>query len=207
MALLESTVVGTNQPSPVNYRYPNDSSFDEALSAYAMTRDHAVTEVHVRAGETVDLRDLAVAQLAQTADVTQFKAWIGVPDEWIERQELEGLPEIPTAPWTKTDATAVEQLTEEEWANVQLAAKAYLFGHSALVSSYAPAIELFFGPFAADVYVIPRLVIEEGATLTVSGRPAALLIEDLEIHEGGRWNLQTILRIHVQSLRKVTVAY
>lgn len=207
MALLEGTVVGTNQPAPVNYRYPDDTSFEEALSAYGLTRDQAAAPIHVRAGETIDLHDLAVPQVLRTSDVAQFKAWIGVPDAWIENNTLEGLPEIPSEPWTKNAATTVEQLTEQEWANVQMAAKAYLFGHSALVESYAPAIEMFFGPFAAEVYVIPRLVIESGAVLTVSGRPSALLIEELEIHEGGRWNLQTILRINVQSMRKLTVAY
>src|SRR5260370_27881568 len=115
MALLESTVVGTMQPAPFNYRYPDDTSFEEALNAYGLTRDQATAPIHVRAGETVDLHDLAVPHVLRTSDVAQFKAWIGVPDAWIESNTLEGLPAVPPAPWTTVDFTAGPQLTARRW--------------------------------------------------------------------------------------------
>jgi hypothetical protein len=189
-------------------RIPELLSFDESLAGYGLTAaDIALSTLRIHRGETVALHQAVPPRLLQTAEVAQFKQWIGVPDELIDRHSPENLPVPPDAPWTRGRDVSPETITAAEWTNIQLAAKAYLFGHSAPVASYAPAIELFFGPFEADLYAIPHIVIEKDARLIVSARPAVLLVDTLDIHHDGRLDVTTISRIFVRSLRKLSFAF
>lgn len=177
-------------------------SFDEALRVYGLgRRDAAAAELIVRRGQTVVLHEALRPVLLETGDAARFKEWVGLADATIEQYPVEGLPELPRAAWAHTGVTDPGVLRPEEWEDVQRATKAYLFGHSALVAGYKEAIELYFGPFAADVYVLPRLRIEDGGTLIVRGHPAALLVEHLELC-GGDIRFYTIVKMWVDSLRK-----
>jgi len=179
-------------------------TFEEALALYGIAPAEVVTpELIVRAGERVVLSEVMRPSVRGTADAAVFKRWIGLDDSLIEEQPMDGLPDVPQRAWPEGRVIGLDTLSDDEWGDVQLAAKAYLFGHSRLVESYKTPIEQFFGPFEADVYVIPRLVIEPGATLVVDRRPTAMLVDSLTLHEGGAIHLLTIARLRVQTLRKL----
>ena len=186
--------------------YETNFSFQDALNAYGMTRaDVEVDELIVRRGETLVLRERLTGRPLETGSVTQFKEWIGLADSIAERYPLEGLPELPRAELARDRIIDPATLTDGEWEDVQRAASAYLFGHSALVAGYREAIELLYGPFAADAFALPRIVVECGGTLVVNGRPAAILSESLELHEGGDIRLHTVTRMSVESLHKLSI--
>src|SRR5438874_3285463 len=111
------------------------TTFERALASYGLTRDDATApELVARAGETVILHESLAPRVLHTEDAAQFKAWIGLDNETIERYPVNGQPDVPVVAWTRGRDASLEQLTDAEWQNVQLAAKAFLFGHSELVA-------------------------------------------------------------------------
>lgn len=183
-------------------------SFAQALAAYDLSpRDAQLPELVVRTGESLVLRQRLTAHPRSTAEVATFKRWIGTDDATVEHWPPGALPELPSRDWPSGRAVELDVLGEGEWADVQRAARAYLFGHSKMVASYERVIERFYAPFEADVFVLPRLVVEPGATLVVSGRPTALLVGELLLHEGGSIQLKTIVKAWVESLTRFTQAW
>ena len=160
-------------------------------------------ELVVRAGERLLLSEVMTPEVRSTTDVALFKQWIGTDDRLIEEHPMEGLPELPSREWPENRVADPAVLSAEEWADLQRAAKAYLFGHSKLVESYKPAIEVFFGPFEADVYVLDRLVLEPGATLIVDRRPVSLLIDSVTLHPGAAIRLHTIAKLWIRHCEKI----
>jgi len=190
----------------VTRTFESQFSFHDALTVYGLTRaDMELDELIVRRGQTVVLRERLTGHPLETSSVAQFKEWIGLSDAIIERHPLEGLPELPRAEWTRGRVIDPTALTDDEWEDVQRATNAYLFGHSGLVAGYREVIELLYGPFAADVFALPRIVVECGGTLVVNGRPAAILAEDFELHEGGDVRLYTVTSMSVESLQKLSI--
>jgi len=188
-------------------RYSLDRSFDDTVAAYGLRSSDAIS-LTVPAGARLALSDLATPVLRATADIAQYKEWIGLSDALVEQETLEGLPALPKHAWPQDRIVgSLDDLTAEELADVQAAANTWLWGDSRLVRSYKGALERFYGPFEVDVYLVSRLIVEPGAALVVSGRPTALLCDSIELHDGGSLALHTVTRTWVQALHKLSLVH
>jgi hypothetical protein len=142
--------------------------------------------------------------LRETRALDVFKAWIGVADiDYPPGSPLLTRWPCPEQPWNGRLVSRHEELTPGEQEDVELAAKAYIFGNSSLVQSYRPAIEACCGPFRARIYPIRRLTVMPGARLAVTGEPAILLVEELTIYETGQIALYAVARTEIGTLRKI----
>jgi hypothetical protein len=186
-----------------------DRSFDVTLAAYGLDVHEPLPSLVIPAGKRIALSELMTPVLRTTADIAQYKEWIGLSDALAANDvPHDGLPALPRNPWPKGRIVAsLDELTASELADVQAAANHYLWGDSRLVRSYKEALERFYGPFEAGVYVVSRLVIESGASLAVEGRPAVLLCDSLELHDGGSLALYTVTRMWVQALNKLSIVH
>lgn len=182
-----------------------DRGLVEALAPYGLTpQDAQAAELRVGRAEVVVLGERLVAHTLRTPDAATIKEWIGLGQAAVARAL--SLPEPPSTPWPAGKAYDPARLSAAEQADLERAAKAYLFGDAGPVAGYKPAIEARFGPFEADVYFVRRLVIEPDGVLIVRGRPTALLVEEIDLHDGGSVRLETVAKMWVQSLRKIGVA-
>jgi hypothetical protein len=135
-----------------------------------------------------------------TQDVDQFKAWIGVPDDLIVEGQYLAPKKFPSGIWSPSLEGARETLTDAQWSDLESATQYYLFGNSALVSQYRQAIVRHWAPFEAAVYAASRIEILPGASVCVTGYPAALIFREVVIHHGGAIKLYTPARMLVQHL-------
>jgi acetyltransferase-like isoleucine patch superfamily enzyme len=94
--------------------------------------------------------------------------------------------ELPSRPWNPRPIARIDELTEEERADIERAGVVYIFGNSQLVAGYREIIEFCYAPFEAAVYVARKVTIHAGASLVVTGMPALLRFSELEIHPEGR---------------------
>jgi hypothetical protein len=69
--------------------------------------------------------------------------------------------------------------------NIRVAARAYLRGDSAVVSSYKPLIETYYGTIEIPVWVFVNVKVAAGSTLTFGPGVNALVACSVEIEEGG----------------------
>ncbi len=127
-----------------------------------------------------------VPHLLRLDDLDQLKTWIGTPDESFERGVFAIPSELPSRPWSGDTDFDADALTEQQRADIDLAARCYLFGFSPLVDTYRDAIVRLYAPFMVAAYMIRKLRIEPGAELTVSGAPALLLFDRIDLYRGGR---------------------
>jgi hypothetical protein len=156
----------------------------------------------IKLSTTPDQHSHLVPQLCSTDQFSQFKDWIGIPDDQFETG-IFPLPTQPSAQWLQTEIPKLAQLSDTEKENIQTAGFAYLFGNSKLVESYQSAIEALHAPFEAVAYVIDCLTIEPDASLIVQGtRPAILLFNRLNIIHGGTIKLYCPTALTVQRLHK-----
>jgi len=185
-----------------------DRSFDETVAAYGLTTSIAVPSIIVPPREQVVLSNIATPVLRKTADIAEFKEWIGMSNALIEQEPLDGLPALPKNAWPSGRVIAsLDGLSAAEVADVEAAANAYIWGDSRLVRSYKETLDRVYGPFEVDVYVVSKLVVDAGATLLVSGRPTAILCESIELHDGSSLRLHAVTRMWVQSLRKLSIVH
>jgi len=187
-------------------RYSLDRTFDDTLAVYGLRNSDAIS-LTVPAGQRLVLSEIAMPVLRATADIADYKEWIGLSDAHVEQETLEGLPALPRHAWNGRIVDTLDDLTADELADVQAAANTFLWGDSRLVRSYKGALERLYGPFEVDVYVVSRLVVEPGAKLVVSGRPTALLCDSIELHDGGSLLLHTVTRTWVQALHKLSLVH
>jgi hypothetical protein len=166
--------------------------FDATLDELGLDRLAVGCEqLLVRAGETACLTTAggasALAPLVlQLEGIERVKALIGFPDELFERGWL-AEPELPQRDWTLGAAFERSEICCEDLTDLQRAAYCYVYGPSTAVSpAYRAAIEHLYRPFELAVYAAGELVIEPGAQLAVTGKPAFLLFESMDIRQGGR---------------------
>lgn len=190
-------------------RFSLDRSLADTLAVYGLgVSDAVVPSLVVPANERLVLAEVATPVVRKTADIAQYKEWIGLENALIDEAALEGLPALPRHAWPQgRTPTTLDDLSAAELADVQAAANTYLWGDSRLVRSYKEALDLFYGPFEVDVYVIDRLVIEPGASLIVADRPTALLCNAIELHDSGALKLYSITRMWVQTLNKLSIVH
>jgi hypothetical protein len=196
--------------SPHSVLAYRQQEFRASVARYGLSFAHTVhhTPLIVPAHSTITLSTTSGAEskltphICSTNQFDQFKAWIGFSDEDFEKGILP-TPELPSSPWQHQTVPAATALTPLEKQNIQVAGFAYLFGHSSQVESYKTAIETLHAPFEAVVYAIERVSIAAGGCLVVQGdRPAIILINELEIIEGGHITLHSPTTLTVQLLKK-----
>lgn len=182
--------------------------FDDVLADYGLDRSQAnIDQLVVPSNSIVRLSDQVQPHLRASANVADLKRWVGLSDSFIDAHPGLEMPEPPSRPWTAEQATTLADLNPEQLKDLQLATESYLFGNSEIARSYTQAIETFYGPFEVELYLIPRIVIEPGGRLEVSGRPTALLSKQFTIHSGGALDLKTIARLWVRELEKRTITH
>ncbi|MCG8367929.1 MAG: hypothetical protein MJA27_31925 [Pseudanabaenales cyanobacterium] len=134
-----------------------------------------------------------------TKNLDQYKSWIGRDDTGVEDTPWV----LPTALWNDRKISVVNELTPEEVENVEKAGRVYIFGNSALVRSYREIIEFCNAPFEVAVYAARKVIIKPGGSLIVSGIPAILLFEELEIHSLGNLAIYTVCHAKIGTLQKI----
>jgi len=133
-----------------------------------------------------------------TSDIDEYKNWVGMPNEtasdhpWI----------MPSKAWSGKRFQNKSELSAVEIADIEKAGWIYLFNDSSRVADYRQALQDFNETFEATVYHIKKLVIHPGARFIVEGSPAILLIDEVEIFEGGTFETYTICNAAIGSLSK-----
>jgi hypothetical protein len=185
-------------------------AFNAVVKRFGVSAEDFTPEVTIQPGQVLTLSDNAGSTtpvdpiLRETRALDVYKSWIGVADA----DYPPGSPSLthwpcPERPWNGRPISRETDLTPGEWVDVELAAKAYIFGNSRLVQSYRPAIEACCGPFRTFIYPIRRLTVMPGARLVVTGEPAILLVEDVIIHESGQIAFYAVARVEIGALRKI----
>ena len=185
-------------------------AFNAVVKRFGVSAEDFTREVTIQPGQVLTLSDNAGSMslvdpiLRETRALDVYKSWIGVADAGYPP----GTPFLtrwpcPNQPWNGRPISREADLTPEERADVELAAKAYIFGNSSLVQSYRPAIEACCGPFRTFIYPIQLLTVMPGARLVVTGGPAILLVEDVIIHEAGQIAFYAVARVEIGALRKI----
>ena len=139
-----------------------------------------------------------IPKILTTNDLDQYKSWVGRVDIGIDNTQWV----LPTAPWKAKTISDFDELTVEEKENVEKAGWVYLFGNSALVKSYREIIEFSHAPFEVAVYAVRKVTIRSGGSLIVSGIPAVLLFEELNIHSPGNLQIYTVSHTKIGTLQK-----
>ncbi len=202
---------------PISSRH-GESAIEEVVSLpeYRATAgrlsidvDRCRTHLRVGPGRVLDLTSdpggvSAVAPIwRRTGSVDTFKSWIGTEDEACPPGSIGALYwPVPSASWSGRPFETARDLTTAELADIEAAGRAYIFGNSAPVASYRPAIERATGVFEAAVYAARHVSIAEGGTLRVSGAPAVLLFASLDIAPGGQLIVTAPCRAAIGRLRK-----
>lgn len=185
---------------------PAREPFRDALRRYGVEHLGAhLDELAIEPGQVVHCSNLAAdAQvrpyILTTGDLDIFKRWIGFPNDL--PAGLGHTPVKPSRPAPSPHLVTAAHLDAAAWQELEQATKAYLFGNSELVRAYKPVIERVYAPFRTAVYVVRRLVIKPGGRLVVRDMPAALLFDDVIIHDGGQIMLHTITNMTIRSLCK-----
>jgi hypothetical protein len=201
----ELSVIGAAERSHLLRR---GMGFEPTLALYGLDRTDVRQDILVaRAGETVRLNGREnnpfLCRLCETYDLDEFKAWIGVPDRLIETGEFLAAPDVAAETWTPRLEQPNAALSEPEFRTIQQAANCYLFGHSGGAQRYKAAIQMHLAPFAVAVYAAATVTIEAGGVLEVCGYPAAVLFEDVVLHEGGVIRLCTPTNMLMDTLAKI----
>lgn len=163
------------------YSVPDDEVLDVFDCAHAAILDGT---------EQSDLKP----HFRQTHSLEDFKDLIGIPNAYIRDGRAIAPPPRELVFDPRFEDPAVE-LTAEEQRTVDLAAEAYLFGDSQLVSRFRKPIEVRLAPFDVVVYAARKVVLRPTGSLTLSGPPAVLLTRDIEIKNGASISTQTVSRI------------
>ena len=138
-----------------------------------------------------------IPKILTTNDLDQYKSWIGRDDAGIDNTQWI----LPTAPWEKRAISDFKELTTEEKENIEKAGWVYLFGNSTLVKSYREIIEFSNAPFEVAIYAARKVTIRSGSSLIVSGTPAILLFEELNIHLPGDLQIYTVCHAKIGTLQ------
>jgi hypothetical protein len=176
-------------------------SLEAALARFGLTGlPEAAGRLHLTAGTELALGQAPIGawvrQTLHTNDIDVLKRWIGrADDEGMEQADL------PSGEWTGP-ALARHELSPEQLVDVEKAAHIYLYGDSRLVRSYREVLESSFGTVEVDLWMGDKLVIETGASLLLR-RPTALLVREVEIHEGGNLYLYNVASLALGTLRKI----
>jgi hypothetical protein len=131
----------------------------------------------------------------RTTDLDVFKAWIGLPDDYIRSGKA--LPHVseyrlnydPRFEDPDTD------LSDAERNDIYHAAGYYLFGDSQAVARYRRAIELHMAPFEIAAYAVDKLILRSSGSLSIEGPPSVLVARNLELIEGASLITRTVARI------------
>lgn len=151
----------------------------------------------VPVGKVVELNDKSVRTIV-TSSVDEYKDWIGRPDAQADNHAWA----MPTQHWSGRRFADKAQLSAVEAENIEKAGWVYLFNDSRLVSSYAQAIEDYNGVFEASLYHFRRVIVQPGARLVLRGRPALLLIDELEVQGSGQLETYTTCHASLGHVRK-----
>lgn len=164
------------------------------------------TAIRLESGVCAPAHDVmsehGVVRQLLTDDLDEFKKWIGVSDREIETGIRRPSDLKPSAPFSAQLLRERDELSDRQWRDIELSANAYLFGSSALVRSFVPAIHKHLSPFQAVLYAVGRCEILPGAVLEVAGLPTVLVFHELVIHEGGAIKLYTPVKLLARSVRK-----
>jgi hypothetical protein len=134
-----------------------------------------------------------------TNDLTEYKSWIGCDDTTAPRDYWT----LPSRPWKERYVESTDDLSPQELEDLERAGWAYLFGNSAVVSSYRGLLEHLRAPFYATLYAVDSIHIASNAKLVVAGRnPAFLLCNELVIENGGQLQIFTAFNARINHLIK-----
>jgi hypothetical protein len=166
-------------------------SITEGLGRFQLEPDALTESLTIDADVDVTLTNECKTALAplliRTESVDEFKSWIGTNDiEFASNPALAGYWQLPEKPWNGRPVTDPQQLTSNERQEIEKAGWAYIFGDARTVASYRQVIELLSAPFEAAIYAARKVTIRPGGRLIVSGIPAILLFEEVELHARGK---------------------
>lgn len=180
---------------------PQMSVFDQAMSQLKIDISMIEQpELIVRSGEhahlNADASDSALSPiLRQFETIDEVKEILGFSDDVVVSGQMPQ-PPLPQKEWTLGTDFDRDALCCGNLRNLEQAAYAYLYGDSALISDdYKAAINYYYHPFEVAVYAACNLVIEPDATLEVSGKPAFLLFDHIDIRDGGNLSVKTSFNI------------
>ena len=193
--------------SPLHSQFNSLSSLDkvdDAWAAFGLQKYDIVDSLLIGSNVSKNLSsDLAkhsaiIPKICTAKNLDQYKSWIGRDDTGIEDTPWV----LPAASWNDRKIHVFSELTPEEVENIEKASWVYLFGNSALVKSYRDIIEFCNAPFEVAVYAARKVIIQPGGSLIVSGMPAILLFEELEIHSQGNLTIYTVCHAKIGTLQK-----
>lgn len=141
-------------------------------------------------------------RIISTKCLSIYKGWIGVDDAVARNDEAARRLPVPDQPWPEGRSVEPGAFSPSEVADIELAARAYLFGDSERVASYRDAIEAHAGCFEAAVYEAGEVVLAPGSKLKVSGLPAILRFERLEVQSFGQLALFAPCRAVIEHMVK-----
>lgn len=170
-------------------------------------RDFGMGDLHVPEGTRMYLSTeptegaVAPTMIVHTNNLEEYKVWVGRPDSDMMAVDIPW--ELPSRPWNLRPLAHVDELTQEERADLEKASAVYIFGNSQLVADYRKVIEVCYAPFSAAIYVARKVTIGAGASLVVTGMPALLRFSELEIHPEGRLITYAVCNATIDRLHKL----
>jgi hypothetical protein len=137
-----------------------------------------------------------------TNDLFEFKRWVGFDDEDIARMANSQAFEMPVLDPSELEGVSDPSLlTPEQAHQLDLAARAYLYGPSQRVERYRTAIERIYSPMRVSVVAARRIVLAPGSELAIHVYPTLLIAEEI-VFAGGRLTVTAKSRIHAGRMTK-----
>lgn len=190
-----------------------EESLAALLRAYGLDGyGEAADLVVVRQGQHARLTGAATGESViapvhmETRDIDRYKAWIGTPDSTLGSVDaVVSHFDLPHRAWNGGGEFDPAELSDAERQDIERASWHYIFGYSPSVASYCEAIQRVYAPFELSVFAARKVVVEAGGELMLpEGVPAVLLLDELEIRDGGHLCFMSPFNLTVRHLRKVT---
>jgi len=131
--------------------------------------------------------------------LAELKQMVGVPDEhytagtYSDRHIEYPPPVTPQRLAFLQDSKNIcdlrTHLTDDEHANLETAARAFVLGNSAKVAAYAPLLDAHYAPSTLAVFAGDALHVEAGQTVEIKspdGKPVALNFAAIQVDAGGQ---------------------
>lgn len=184
---IEYQVEATNLVGASSISFQKVSLFDAAFCELGIDSTEETAELLVvPSGQTAFLttegdQSALPARLIKLESIAKVKELIGFDDELFEQDKMSEPP--PPGDWLLVTAKPSSQI------DIMQLQQAHRFVYGLLTEINAEelaAIDQSLAPFELAVYAIRKLIIEPKAILEVTGKPALLLCESLEICGGGQ---------------------
>ncbi|MEA2903304.1 MAG: hypothetical protein QOI12_691 [Alphaproteobacteria bacterium] len=173
------------------------ATYDDSIEWYGISRDCVRDVFDCDYDAVLDGTESSAVRpfRPRTTDLDTFKAWIGLPDDYIRSGKAlpydrnQNLNYDPRFEDPNADLSAVERN------DIYVAAGRYLFGDSEAVAAYRSAIELHMAPFEIAVYAVDKLIMRSSGSLSIQGPPSVLIVRKLNLIDGSSLKTKTITRV------------